>query len=613
MARPVRKKSRNKKSVYALTILLVLLAAVGAGLYRLPPSLLDVGIIYRLAANKFSSPSADKTSAEAVLRGAVYDRNMAELAVSYRLYTLYVRPSEMTDTRKVVNTLSGYAGLGESELEIRLQSGGNLVKIADNLEKEQVEEIAELDLTGVFWKPVEERFYPENSLAAELIGYAEKGIGLAGIEGSLDTVLQQGQFQASSIPEIDFRGINVLGKSRLDVILTMDLKVQKAVEKKLHQYLQAKGATRGQAIVMNARTGAVLAWADSPSFNPNYFWQNPDSKYVSTAPEKMDFDLFRDMLARAAAVRQLGESGGSLLPETVASPDYGLQEEEIRKFADVLGFGESYSCRLPSCIQEENKTGSGNGREESNTLDFVTAAAGMLNGGWHVEPYVLDSIYDETRETRYTRSTENFATVSRRTMSPSMGIAMRMNFPRDRAAQEQNILVHESSVNKIVRAGTLSRYVLQDMMIGAIPARVPEIVMLMVTWQDTLYPLSPARKTDGHESMLSLGKEILPDILKIAVAEPKGLAPKGFDVANFNRFLISRRIDFQNQRAVPEKRNPVMPLVTGLSLRKGLQRLNAYNITVRVEGSGRIVGQQPEKGKSLNGVEECTLILESRI
>jgi len=615
MIRSSGNKARNKKRLYAVTLFIVLSAAAGIGLYRLPPSLLDVGGIFRLAADKFSSLSADNTSAEAVLRGTIFDRNLAELAVSYNLYTLYVRPSEVSSKQEIVSALSSHTGLEESELEIRLHTEGSLIKIADNLESRQADAINKLGLSGVLCTPTEERFYPEHEVAADLIGYVGEGIGLAGVEGTCDTILQHSDFKAATIPEIDFKDSQVLGDAKLDIILTLDIELQKAVENRLRDYLRTHGASRGLAIVMNARTGAVLAWASRPSFNPNYFWQNPGSRNNTLASDVIDPDLYRDMIVQAAAVRKMGGLDGKLLPVTLAAENYGLQEDEISRFEEMIGFGEDALCRLPVCgenlVQGEEEMRA-EGRQGISALQFLTTAAGLLNGGWKIEPYILESIYDEGKEGRYQRSKDYDAAGRRRIMTPSMGIAVRLNLSHELQAEKKDIFLRSGSVTKTIQEGDLNRYIMQNMLIGAIPARAPELIMLMVTRQDNLNPL-PLQTKNSSEELIGIGEDILPEAYKIAALDTKSLFPGGHDASNYNQFLISRRIDYREQKMVADKMEPVMPEVKGMSLRKGLQRLNAFNLKVRVEGSGRIVTQQPEPGKPLKGVGECTLTLESSI
>jgi cell division protein FtsI (penicillin-binding protein 3) len=611
MAKPLRKKARNKNRFHAAILLIILLAAAGAVLHRLPPSLLDIGRIIRLAADKFSAPSADFTSAEAVLRGTVFDRNLHELAVSYRLYSLYVRPSELADRHGAVSALARITGMDEGELEVRLRNGGAMIKIAEHLDREQADAIDGLQLAGVYSRPVEERYYPEHEVAADLLGYTGEGAGLAGIESSCDTVLQEGEFRAASIPEIDFKGKQVLGNSGLDVVLTLDLEIQKQVEHRLREYLRDNAASRGAALVLHARTGALLAWAALPAFNPNYFWQLPGEERVDIAGKQLDGRLYRDLLLRAAATWKMDIPGTVLLPEFIAAPDYGLQENEIHRFAGILGLGEDLR---PGCggnlpVVAGDPAGPG---KIVTPLQVAAAAAGMLNGGWKVQPYVLDVIYDGTTGQRYARSGQHDAAARKRIISPAMGIMMRMNLSGKRKIGDEEIFLYTGSVADTVPEGRFSRYIMQELLVGAVPARSPEFVLLVAAWRDHLLP-THAGAVKGRKDLAALGAAILPELSNLAAWKDPGDFPAVHNAANYNRFLISRRIDYQEKELVAERGGQVMPLVTGLSLRKGLQRLNPYNLKVRVEGSGRIVTQRPESGEPLEGVGECTLILESNI
>ncbi|HER63668.1 MAG TPA: hypothetical protein ENO11_06795, partial [Desulfobacteraceae bacterium] len=270
MVRVTRKKQRATRRVYGLVFLIFLSAAAGVGLYKLSPSLLDIGRNFRHAADKILEQSADSMSAESVLRGTVFDRNFKELAVSYRLYSLYVRPAEITNAREVVRILADITGQDEGSLHVRLNEAKSIINVAKHLEQEQVDMIKNARLPGLYVKPVEERFYPEHETAASLVGFTGEGVGLSGVEGVFDMLLQEGEFPTGTVSGIDFSSEKVLGRARVDVVLTIDLALQKKVERQLREFLDGNGAARGVALLMDPRSGAVLAWASQPSFNPNY-------------------------------------------------------------------------------------------------------------------------------------------------------------------------------------------------------------------------------------------------------------------------------------------------------------------------------------------------------
>lgn len=626
MARVVRKQTHKTRRLYGVIFILFLLAAAGTGLYRYPTSLQDIGRILRLAADKINGDSADLASAEPVLRGTVFDRAFRELAVSYPLYSLYVRPAEVGEPMAVLDALAGATGASRVGLEGQLKRSHNIIKVADNLEPEQVKSLLVKPLAGVYVKPVEERFYPAHEAAAGLIGYTGGNIGLAGVEGTYDMFLQHGEFRSESLPEIDFRGRAVIGRSTVDAVLTVDLALQKEVEGQLQEYLQAKQAERGLAICLDVKTGAVLAWAGRPSYNPNYYWQLADTTGAGIFQEALDPGLYRDFLVRAAALTKNGELGDPLPPDTVAAVDYGLRFDEVSAFGEVIGLNQAGSwLPVPVAADAQDVPGqsdSGQAAAGVNALQLARAAASLVNGGWYVAPHALAGVYAHQGQELYTRSADFDAANRHQVVSPSMGIRLRRDLfatltgaaqavsPENGPAPEK-MIIHAASIARMAEAAVGNSYVMQDLLLGVIPAKAPTLLLLMVAQRDKLYPLvkSAAAAPDPE---VSLARKILPALLAAAQGQRATAPAAERDPANFTQFLISRRMDFQEQPGAPSAGIGTMPEVTGLSLRKGLQRLNPYHLLVNIEGSGRIIRQSPGAGSPLHGVDECTLTLETK-
>jgi cell division protein FtsI (penicillin-binding protein 3) len=172
-------------------------------------------------------------------------------------------------------------------------------------------------------------------------------------------------------------------------------------------------------------------------------------------------------------------------------------------------------------------------------------------------------------------------------------------------------MIHSASSRRLVTGGEGGHYILQDLLFGVIPNKAPSILMLMVAQRDQLYPMTPVPGA-GKGQPRALAERILPALLSASQARVASAPPAQKDPANLKQFLISRNIDFQNPPSPASGREGVMPELKGLSLRKGLQLLNSYHLMVNVEGSGRIVGQNPPAGSPLQGVGECTLTLEGK-
>ncbi len=610
MAQVTSKKKRTTRRLYGLAFLIFLSAAAGVGLYRLSPSLLDIGRNFRHAADKILEQSADNKSAEPVLRGTVFDRDLNELAVSYRLYSLYVRPAEITNSGEVVRIVADVTGQDEDHILSRLNEAKSIINVAEHLEQPQVDMIKNARLPGLYIKPVEERFYPEHETAAGLVGFTGKGIGLSGVEGVFDMLLQEGAFRAESVKGIDFSKEMVLGQSKVDIVLTVDLPLQELVERQLSEYL-GRSQARGVALLMDPGSGAIRAWASHPAFNPNYYWRVPDSQRKSLFEENIEPELLSSLRSRVAAILKNGESADFPVPETVAAHNYGLTADEIEQAGTIMARGNEGKCTLPSCVPETLDRNAG-----TDPVRWAGFASSLLNGGWRVSPHVLAAVYDHEKEKVFAWSAEQGG--RERILSPALGVMVRHDMVSSFSTTNNSMILVADSVAKTRSREGYSEYILQEVVAAAVPARKPELLLFVVIQHDELYP-SEWKKNPRYPSIGDFGKELLASLhgrekdREEPIAVVASGMPRGYDQSNYNQFLISSRIDFQERNGRGTGRVPVMPQLVGLSLRKGLQRLNEYNLQVKVQGSGQIVSQVPGPGEPLQGVGECVLTLASEI
>lgn len=612
MARVTLTQSRRKRRYYGVVLFVFLLAAAGVGLYRFPPSLLDMNRIFRLAADKINRASADIASAEPVLRGTVYDQNYNELAVSYLLYSVYVRPGEIKNREEVIRALTEATGLEPDSIGSLLAQEKNQIKIGDSLEREDVAALRQDMLPGVYVKPMEERFYPAHESSAMLVGYMSDGMGLAGVEGAFDMLLQHGEFQAASFPEIDFQGRQVLGRDTVDIVLTIDPVLQQVMESHLQAYLDQDGSSGGQAVLLDARTGAILAWAGLPSFNPNYYWQAP-AKTTGPISGNIAPGLYRNLQIRASAIRKNGEAGPTLLPETIAAPDYGLRDSETQWFVELAGpdiYRDFFDGRGDGQVRDTGE------QKDTSTLDILQLArisAVLVNGGRQIRPHILVSVYDHELQRQFERSGSPEGDGHQRIVSPAMGIRLKRELLTPSKAGPDNLLYHVASSVRMIKADRKNRFVMQKLLLGAIPAQSPSLVLAVVTQRDALYPGATKSRSGADERLAGLAQKVLPLLLHREDKQMLASMPREKKSSNYNQFLISRRMEFREQNAERVAMDMVMPKLAGLSLRKGLQRLNDYPLMVRIEGSGHIVSQSPSPGEKLHGVGECILKLDSKI
>ncbi len=609
MIRSERRK-QGRRRLYLVGFVVILLTASGGILYRLPLSLQDIGRIFDLAVGRISGTSADGSSAEPVLRGTIYDRLFKEMAVSYHLFTLTVHPVELGDREETARALAGILGEERDRLVEMLKTSQRIVEVADDLDEDQARAITRLHMAGLYLRPHEERFYPAHTVAAHLLGFTGDGVGLAGVEGRYDIVLQPGEFRSSDVPEIDFAGRQVLGRSSTDLVLTVDLGMEKLIGQRLRQYLKSRLSRRGMALLLDPGDGRILAMASQPAFNPNYFWHAYGESFRNRLFEdRLDLALVRGMLVRAAAVLRDGGTGGDLLPETVAAPDFGVSASDINDLARLIGMFRpagkgllAASGRSGASAPDGNSTG-------VNCMQMAVGLACLVNGGWWIAPWLLDSLYDHATARRYGRRQD--ATRRELLLEPAMGIRMRRGLLLGRGRKGDGATVFTGTVNRVVRAGSFSSYVRQEALVGLIPARAPRLVLLMVVERDSLDPLPPHKA--GTPSLAVLGRDLLPRLLAIRETAAAARVPLARNPENFRQFLISRRLDYREQPGMAAEEGFLMPRLIGLSLRQGLQRLGRQPFRLTIRGSGRIIAQKPAAGTPLHDVTDCVLTLEPTI
>ena len=172
-------------------------------------------------------------------------------------------------------------------------------------------------------------------------------------------------------------------------------------------------------------------------------------------------------------------------------------------------------------------------------------------------------------------------------------------------------MAYTADYTQIRKEEGLTHFSVQDLFVGFTPAKQPRYLLLIAVEQDYLNPQDLAK----HGNLVTLeqmGKELLGKFTKTSLAKSVLDRPPARSMENMRQFFISKRLNFKEASGKTAEAVPRMPKVRGLSLRKGLQELDRYNLRMRINGSGRIIAQYPLPGQSLKGIEECVLTLEPR-
>jgi cell division protein FtsI (penicillin-binding protein 3) len=206
-------------------------------------------------------------------RGVIYDRNMRALAMSVPVQSAFAVPSEVKDVTMASRLLSRELELPPEDIRAKLESGGTFVWLKRKLPPEKSDVIQSLNLKGIYLLEENQRFYPKREMAAHVLGFVDVDEhGLGGIEHEYDHLIRgQGEkivVMADARQKI-FDGGEAQRERGVNVVLTIDEKVQYIAERELRAAILKFHAPAGSVIVQDPNTGAILAMANWPKYNPN--------------------------------------------------------------------------------------------------------------------------------------------------------------------------------------------------------------------------------------------------------------------------------------------------------------------------------------------------------
>jgi len=252
-------------------------------------------------------------------RGNIYDRNLKKLVVNVNVQSLFAIPPKIENPREAALKISLILNLETKEVLDKLNQKRPFVWIKRKLNETEVEEIKKLNLEGLDFLKESKRFYPKNYLASNLMGFV--GIDNQGLEG-LELFFDQ---ELKGLPGLVVLERDALGgkiplsikelnthRDGNSIVLTIDEVIQYITEEALDKAFQKYKAKAGVAIVVEPKTGEVLAIAVRPSYDPNYF-----NKYA--------LDLWRNL-----AIANAYEPGSTFKIVTIAT----ALEEGVVKLDD---------------------------------------------------------------------------------------------------------------------------------------------------------------------------------------------------------------------------------------------------------------------------------------
>lgn len=207
------------------------------------------------------------------MRGAIYDRNGRELAMSIPVDSCFADPDEISDPAMVARLLSHVLKTPAEEIEQKLTQSRSFAWIARKITPQQAARIQALNLRGIYFQKENKRFYPQRTLAASVLGYVDMDEhGLGGVEYSLDKLIRGRPTRMLVLADARRRWLD-RSEMRADqgdnVVLTIDQTIQFIAEKALAAGIKRTHAKGGSVVVQDPNTGQLLAVANWPAFDSN--------------------------------------------------------------------------------------------------------------------------------------------------------------------------------------------------------------------------------------------------------------------------------------------------------------------------------------------------------
>ena len=383
-------------------------------------------------------------------RGTIYDRNGKILAINMEVPSVFGEPRVIADPRATAAKLAHVLQTDARQMEARLKSGRDFVWLERRLGLENAERLQSLSLPGVGLVPEGRHFYPKGTLLAQVLGFANiDNQGLEGLERRYDAQLagERGHLivERDALGRAVFpKGLNYLGPSPgKDLILTIDEMLQYATEQELDQVVTRTRAEGGMAIILEPKTGAVLALAVRPTFDPNSPGADPSLWRNRAITDSYEPGSTFKLVAAAAALEEklftptdmiYGEDGKFLVENTIVhdhhkngwmtfaevihkSSNIGiikvaqqLGPEKLGAYVAAFGFGQKTDVDLNGEVRGLLKEPGAWGRRSLasiamgqeigvTSMQLVAAVSAIANGGWLMRPYVVSEVKSSTGET----------------------------------------------------------------------------------------------------------------------------------------------------------------------------------------------------------------------
>lgn len=583
-------------------------------------------------------------------RGRILDRNGRELAISRMSKSLCVNPSKVDDPEEIAYQLSPLIGIPVDEILDDIGVGGNFVWIKRQMELDEEKAVEQLikekKLSGLEFRDEVKRYYPNDTLAANVLGFV--GIddkGLDGIEQQLDSIIKGGavaeeaasQGEGGEIKSLSdiFANKKIGNEPCRDVTLTIDSNIQFIVEQALERAVLTTSPKAITAIVMDPRNGDILAMATRPSYNPNEYWEYSPELWRNRAVSFIyePGSTFKAMVAGAALQEKVvapnqwyddpgylmvsdrriqnwnGESFGTVTFTDVVKnsintgfAQVGLQlgGKKLTDYAKLFGFGDYTGIELPGeecgILFDPDNMGASDvatmaiGQSIAVTpLQLVTAMSAIANDGVLLKPNIVKritngdgSIYQESNRKEVRRVIES---ATDKTLVGLLEEVVATGGGAKASVQGYRIAGKTGTAQKIREDGVgylEDRYIAS--FCGFAPVENPQITLLVMIDD-------PLGQFYGGQIAAPVASEIFALLFRYLHIEPTSDPFLDLEKYKSNQPMQSVQEQIREIPTVPEGMI-LLPDLRGKTIREASQSLSDLGINIDIQGSGICSAQE---------------------
>lgn len=577
------------------------------------------------------------------MRGAIVDQAGRTLAVNAARFDVAIDPT-VEGFRAVeasfFERLSKLTGIRQSVLRGRVDrtNSPKYDLLVRNISVREQEAIASWDIPGVILEPKFARRYNYGATAAHLLGHVNTdGTGMSGLEKQYEAFLHgtpgKRSFQRDRNKNLkaDVGGTEVDPQHGETLVLTIDLVRQTILEEELARGVEMSGSNWGTAVAMDPHTGAIMALANVPTYNPNRVTGNTARRRNRALVDYMEpgstFKLVSSVAAIEKGVVALGDTidtgqgygvfGGRGMHDTHAygripfreviakSSNVGmatvaerLEAGDLYQYARNLGFGNPTWIDLPGEVQgtlhrpstwsatSHSRLAIGYGVNVT-PLQLLTAYSALANGGLLVQPYLVAERRDVTGRVTWQARQDSIRRVfephTAATLLPAFEEVVEDGTAKQARVDGLRIAGKTGTARKADGGAGYREGAYRATFVGFFPADDPQVALVVVMDEpeSSIYGGGVAAPVFQR-----IAERWLPTLPQVAqrIAPPDALPPPLLVVP-------------------PDEPLPTemetLPDLTGRSLRTAAAWLQAQGVQVRIEGHGAVRRQQPAAGATL--------------